>query len=1120
MVGGFGLVPHGVGSHIGESRNGIAVGAVLCQTVREGDSGAVHSGGGGDHLGALRGTVVGQGAVLTDGNIRQHGLAYRHGGGAGGGGVAAAAGREGPLGGLAACGQDDVRRVPDEGTLHNGVAVPQCAGQRDGAQRLAVGDGGWRKGGLAGGNDTAVHRDGDGDGVIQIVVRAGDMDRDDGGLTRVGRFVPEGEAEGTAADGGRAVQHAVGIGHIAQRDRTAIGDETAQIHGTGVAVHGRAVGGHVGVKRPVDAEVNGVGGQRQRVVTGLEGTAVRQLQGTDGDGVGVRILAGDSGQRTVEGGGLAVGRGRDGEGQGGLVLAVGLALTGVGSHGDGGLGDVRRDAGGLGDQGVVGRVRAGEGVAGEKNGLAGSRVGAGKGGSGAGRVHGHVIPGHQTGEGGRAGDDGGGSAVVGLAFRLQTGDGDALRGHPQGVGRRALLIVGGFRGSGGDGGFARRVDGDGAVGGHRGHALAAAGVGDAAAVPAIVGRRVGEGVVAVGPGQAALLGEGQGLGRLSHRVLHGPVRVNSRQLVVLGLVAGETGGGGGVSTGGQLAAGDGDADPVAVDGIADGGGNRTLIVGVDTALRVVPRQRDSAGPHLQRAGQEGDVVVVGGQAAGGDGILAHVVKLAVGVGVGRRAVQIVDVLVVDEALAAHAVVHGSGAVVDDRAVGGHQQADLFDGVGHADGGFTQLDAGNVVAGVDRCAGESGGIRRLGVVGDDGGVAGGQAAGAGRRAGHAVVEQGLVRGRQRHAAAIGVGAGAVRVGAGGGNGGAAGGVGPAVLVLAEIELILLRHDHIALSGRIRQENFGVVQRCVGRTGGELDRHIVRGLAGCGDADAGLLGQAGIDGEDSGGQIHISGAAGDVGIAADGQRIPAGVEVNTGLAAGDLAAQHTESAVVIVDVCAVPAAGDGAAVHGEALAGGHAVHSLAGRGDPAIAPAVAERQAPVVIHHRGYRGVRCGDLLSVQAEVHITGQEEPAVQLDVGGQIIIAGVEHVRIAVFGGVGPTVQQLAVNGGQGDPGCIAVGRVRAVRSAADSVLVQGAAGEDDAVTHQPLRAAGIGIAGEIRDGIRRQLRAVGDADIAAVDDGVHCGDADAGAALQRAAHMNGLAAAQIDVVGRAVLA
>lgn len=108
---------------------------------------------------------------------------------------------------------------------------------------------------------------------------------------------------------------------------------------------------------------------------------------------------------------------------------------------------------------------------------------------------------------------------------------------------------------------------------------------------------------------------------------------------------------------------------------------------------------------------------------------------------------------------------------------------------------------------------------------------------GRRAGHAVVEQGLVRGRQRHAAAIGVGAGAVRVGAGGGNGGAAGGVGPAVLVLAEIELILLRHDHIALSGRIRQENFGVVQRCVGRTGGELDRHIVRGLAGCGDADAG-------------------------------------------------------------------------------------------------------------------------------------------------------------------------------------------------------------------------------------------------------------------------------------------
>ena len=946
------------------------------------------------------------------------------------------------------------------------------------------------------------------------------MDRDDGGLIRVGRFVPEGEAEGAAADGGRAVQYAVGIGHIAQRGRAAVGDETAQVHGTGVAVHGRAAGGHIGVKRPVDAEVNGVRGQRQRVVIGLEGAAVRQLQGTDGDGVAVRVLAGGSGQRTVEGGGLAVGRGRDGGGQGGLVLAVGLALTGIGSHGDGGLSDVRRDAGGLGDQGVVGRVRAGEGVAGEKNGLAGSRVGVGKGGSGTGRVHGHVIPGHQAGEGGCAGDDGGGSAVVGLAFRLQAGDGDALRGHPQGVGRCALLIVGGFRGGGGDGGFARRVDGDGAVGGHRGHALAAAGVGDAAAVPAIVGRRVGEGVVAVGPGQAALLGEGQGLGRLSHRVLHGPVRVNSGQLVVLGLVAGETGGGGGVSTGGQLAAGDGDADPVAVDGIADGGGNRTLIVGVDAALRVVPRQRDSAGPHLQRAGQEGDVVVVGGQAAGGDGILAHVVKLAVGVGVGQRSVQIVDVLAVDEAQEAHTVVHGSGAVVDDRAVGGHQQADLFDGVGHADGGFTQLDAGNVVAGVDRCAGESGGIRRLGVVGDDGGVAGGQAAGAGRRAGHAVVEQGLVRGRQRHAAAIGVGAGAVRVGAGGSNGGAAGGVGPAVLVLAEIELILLLHDHIALSGRIRQENFGVVQRRVGRTGGELDRHIVRGLAGCGDADAGRLGQAGIDGEDSGAQIHISGAAGDVGIAADGQRIPAGVAVNTGLAAGDLAAQHTESAVVIVDVCAVPAAGDGAAVHGEALAGGHAVHGLAGRGDPATAPAVAERHVIEAFHHLGYRGVRRGDLLSVQAEVHVTDRKELTVQLDVGGQIIIAVIEYVEVIVLGGLGPAVQQLAVDRGQGDPGCIAVGRVRAVRSAADGVLVQGTAGEDNAVAHHPLRAVGIDVAGEIRCGVRRQLRAVGDADIAAVDDRVLRGDADDRAALQRAAHMNDLAAAQIDVVGRAVLA
>ena len=42
---------------------------------------------------------------------------------------------------------------------------------------------------------------------------------------------------------------------------------------------------------------------------------------------------------------------------------------------------------------------------------------------------------------------------------------DVYKRQPQGIGRRALLIVGGFRGGGGDGGFARRVDGDGAVGG-------------------------------------------------------------------------------------------------------------------------------------------------------------------------------------------------------------------------------------------------------------------------------------------------------------------------------------------------------------------------------------------------------------------------------------------------------------------------------------------------------------------------------------------------------------------------------------------------------------------------------------------------------------------------------
>ena len=87
---------------------------------------------------------------------------------------------------------------------------------------------------------------------------------------------------------------------------------------------------------------------------------------------------------------------------------------------------------------------------------------------------------------------------------------------------------------------------------------------------------------------------------------HGPVRVNSGQLVVLGLVAGETGGGGGVSTGGQLAAGNGDADPVAVDGIADGGGNRTLDVYKRQLLGsapVMPVHEASSADFIARGGR-------------------------------------------------------------------------------------------------------------------------------------------------------------------------------------------------------------------------------------------------------------------------------------------------------------------------------------------------------------------------------------------------------------------------------------------------------------------------------------------------------------------------------------
>ena len=168
-------------------------------------------------------------------------------------------------------------------------------------------------------------------------------------------------------------------------------------------------------------------------------------------------------------------------------------------------------------------------------------------------------------------------------------------------------------------------------------------------------------------------------------------------------------------------------------------------------------------------------------------------------------------------------------------------------------------------------------------------------------------------------------------------------------------------------------------------------------------------------------------------------------------------------------------------------------------------------------------RCGEGLSVQAEVHITGNCNAVVDRNVIGQVVVARRELVRAVIrFGSCRPAVIQRL---------CLCVIRQRlphyfAVRAgvraacAAEGVDMQVAFGEDDAVAVEPLAVAAVAVAGKgVQVGFRQGvlggilIYALGNGEVAALGNLIRRGHADLGTGTKRTDDRDGLTSGQIDV-------
>ena len=466
-----------------------------------------------------------------------------------------------------------------------------------------------------------------------------------------------------------------------------------------------------------------------------------------------------------------------------FIAAVGGSKAGNGNflRRDGG-----GDAGGLGLQVVVTRIRAGEAVTCKGDGLVGAHILIRKGGGAGG--HGHIIAVHLAVDNSGTGGCGGGAAVILLVIGRKAGDGGIF-----------LIYL--------DGNICGAIMGDAGIGDRQG---CTGGIRllhpDGRRRSIRTGNDLQNGIIGADP--SPLAGITSGL-RNTIGGSHGEVRI------AIGLFGGSTGDDHACIRPGDVHCNAGGLFlqlVVALISAAQrnaGDGNCLVgtYIGIDhhTLGFSQVNCHSIAGNHAgQRTTGESNlevilcIVAVGGSNAGNSNFL-------------RR----------------DAILHAGGLGIFTLA-----QRDAGGILARIGGGIGGIIIGSIPAGVRH----RDVVHRnaLPIVGS-----------YRRRLGTAVIN--CIGCGNRHAAADSILQRAAGRRALGGDGRTVRRVAPAVLVQAEEETTVpALADHVALVFRVRGENPGVVQLS-SRTGGKLNRLVRRGRCRYGDADAGILRQALIDGD---------------------------------------------------------------------------------------------------------------------------------------------------------------------------------------------------------------------------------------------------------------------------------
>ena len=415
----------------------------------------------------------------------------------------------------------------------------------------------------------------------------------------------------------------------------------------------------------------------------------------------------------------------------------------------------------------------------------------------------------------------------------------------------------------------------------------------------------------------------------------------------------------------------------------------------------------NGGPiHGHRNVNAADLLVVGifGRVGGIEGVLAHIANTLL--------------RILPSPLIGGQRHLGKGVAVDSRHIVGDGvlQKGLTNGILHTGGyciiALAQRDAGFVFARVGG-GGSKGSVSILILVGD-GDLSHRQTLPVvscqRRRLGLSViVEADEVEGLDGHAAAVFVGA---VCGIAGSNNGVLGTllelIRPVVLVRAEVELIILAFDdHIALVRLIRDEDGGIVQRRIGRVGGELSLEVLHRLIRRGDADAGIICQTRADGDVLfREQVHIVLCAAGIfsGFVVQCAALAVASDVHRAVEGKGCIGCPTHAAAVSGSIVA----GDGAVFHVEGNIGDH-THA-AGASIVAGDGAVLHGKCCLFIHEHAAAvvlGRVAGDAAAVHGEGAAVAHIHPA-----AGASIVAGdgavlhgkcciISHIHAAAIGGI-----------------------------------------------------------------------------------------------------------------------